>query len=237
MWPPASAAVDGKIDLKVAQLGNWGRWLPAGWRLSGQLDTTARITGQLGAPELSGELVGRNLAVRNLLQGVDVRDGELALSLRGSEATIDRFVFKGGTGELRLTGGASLGAEPRARLQLTAERFKLLGRIDRRIVASGDATLLLAPWALAGWQWPDGWFTWLIIATCGLCGGLGHFMVAQAHRYASAATLGPFLYQQIIYMTLWGWLVFNQVPDAFVVAGAAVVVGSGLYLLWLEIRG
>jgi hypothetical protein len=33
--------------------------------------------------------------------------------------------------------------------------------------------------------------------------------------------LGPFLYQQILYMTLWGWLVFGQVPDAFVVAGAA----------------
>ena len=30
-----------------------------------------------------------------------------------------------------------------------------------------------------------------------------HFMVAQAHRYASAATLGPFLFQQIIYMTVW----------------------------------
>jgi drug/metabolite transporter (DMT)-like permease len=48
--------------------------------------------------------------------------------------------------------------------------------------------------------------------------------------------LGPFLYQQIIYMTLWGWLLFSQVPDASVVAGAAVVVGSGLYLLWLEVR-
>jgi S-adenosylmethionine uptake transporter len=37
-------------------------------------------------------------------------------------------------------------------------------------------------------------------------------------------------------MTFWGWLVFHQVPDAVVVAGAAVVVGSGLYLLWLEMR-
>ena len=98
------------------------------------------------------------------------------------------------------------------------------------------ATLLLAPWALAGWQWPDGWFTWGVIAICGLCGGLGHFMVAQAHRYASAATLGPFLYQQIIYMTLWGWLIFGQVPGLLVVGGAAIVVLSGLYLLWLEMK-
>jgi drug/metabolite transporter (DMT)-like permease len=61
-------------------------------------------------------------------------------------------------------------------------------------------------------------------------------MVAQAHRYASAATLGPFLYQQIVYMTLLGWLVFGQTPGLLVVAGAGVVVSSGLYLLWLEIR-
>jgi drug/metabolite transporter (DMT)-like permease len=66
---------------------------------------------------------------------------------------------------------------------------------------------------------------------------MGHFCVTQAHRYASAAILGPFLYQQILYMTLWGWLLFAQVPDGFVIAGAVVVVASGLYLLWLELRG
>lgn len=48
--------------------------------------------------------------------------------------------------------------------------------------------------------------------------------------------LGPFMYQQIIDLTLRGWLVFKQVPDAMVVAGAAVLVSSGLYLLWLETR-
>ena len=64
--------------------------------------------------------------------------------MRGSEAKVDRFVFKGGAGELRLTGGASLGAEPSAKLRLVAERFQLLGRFDRRIVASGNAELALA---------------------------------------------------------------------------------------------
>jgi drug/metabolite transporter (DMT)-like permease len=103
-----------------------------------------------------------------------------------------------------------------------------------QLMSALGATVLLAPWALATWQAPAGWRAWTVIAVCGLCGGLGHFMVAQAHRYASAATLGPFLYQQIIYMTLWGWLVFGQVPGALVVGGAAVVVLSGLYLLALE---
>lgn len=105
-----------------------------------------------------------------------------------------------------------------------------------QLMSALGATVLLAPWALVHWRWPDGGLPWLAIALCGLCGGLGHFMVAQAHRYASAATLAPFLYQQIVYMTLLGWLIFGQTPGLLVVAGAGVVVSSGLYLLWLEIR-
>jgi drug/metabolite transporter (DMT)-like permease len=98
------------------------------------------------------------------------------------------------------------------------------------------ATLWLAPFALPQWQMPASLGVWAVVVLCGLMGGLGHLFVAQAHRHASAAVLGPFLYQQILSMTLLGWLVFDQVPDVFVVTGAAVVVASGLYLLWLEMR-
>jgi drug/metabolite transporter (DMT)-like permease len=105
-----------------------------------------------------------------------------------------------------------------------------------QLISALCAALWLAPFALAAWQTPQTLQQWALIALCGLMGGVGHLFVAQAHRHASAAVLGPFLYQQILYMTLWGWLVFQQVPDAFVVAGAAVVVTSGLYLLWLEMR-
>ncbi|MET0311590.1 MAG: DMT family transporter, partial [Burkholderiaceae bacterium] len=104
------------------------------------------------------------------------------------------------------------------------------------LMSAVGATVVLAPFAIAQWQWPDGWFTWALLCVCGLCGGFGHFCVTQAHRYASAAVLSPFLYQQIVYMALWGWILFAQVPDAFVIAGSAVVVGSGLFLLWLEMR-
>jgi drug/metabolite transporter (DMT)-like permease len=105
-----------------------------------------------------------------------------------------------------------------------------------QLMSAIGATLLLAPVALLQWQTPADPLTWAAIGACGLCGGLGHYCVAKAHRYASAAVLGPFLYQQVIYMALWGWLIFAQVPDGFVAAGAGVVVASGLYLLWLEMR-
>ena len=144
-WPRPDTPMQGVLEWQVADLGAWAPFTPPGWRLSGALRTGASIGGSFGAPEITGELTGSRLALRNLLEGVDVRDGELALSLRGSEARVDRFVFKGGNGELRLTGGASLGAEPSARLQLTAERFQMLGRLDRRLVGSGTASLVLAP--------------------------------------------------------------------------------------------
>jgi len=105
-----------------------------------------------------------------------------------------------------------------------------------QLLSAVGAALVLAPPALLNWQAPPDTLHWGLIVLCGLMGGLGHLAVALAHRYASAAVLGPFLYQQILYMALWGWLVFSQVPDAFVVAGALVVVASGLYLLWLEMR-
>jgi len=105
-----------------------------------------------------------------------------------------------------------------------------------QLASAAVATCVLAPFALWQWQTPQGWQTWLIIGATGLCGGLGHIAAAQAHRYASAAVLGPFLYQQIIYMTFWGWLIFGQVPDQAVALGACIVVMSGLYLLWREFR-
>ncbi len=98
------------------------------------------------------------------------------------------------------------------------------------------AAVVLAPFALMQWRTPASATEWAVIATCGLCGALGHYGIALAHRYASAAVLSPFMYQQILYMTLWGWLLFAQVPDAFVVAGAVVVVSSGLWMLWMEMR-
>jgi drug/metabolite transporter (DMT)-like permease len=106
-----------------------------------------------------------------------------------------------------------------------------------QLMSALGATLLIAPLGLAQWQTPQGLGSWALILATGLCGGMGHYLVAKAHRYATASTLGPFLYQQILYMTLLGGLFFGQVPDAWVIAGAAVVVGSGLFLLWVEVRG
>jgi drug/metabolite transporter (DMT)-like permease len=108
--------------------------------------------------------------------------------------------------------------------------------ISTQLASAMVPTVVLAPFAIWYWQTPDSWQVWCVLVLAGLTGGLGHTASALAHRYATAAVLGPFLYQQIIYMSFGGWLIFGQIPDAAVVLGASIVVLSGLYLLWREFK-
>ena len=108
--------------------------------------------------------------------------------------------------------------------------------VATQLISAVVSSVVLAPIAWMQWQTPQDLLTWCIILLTGLCGGLGHVFAATAHRYASAAFLGPFLYQQILYMTLGGWLVFGQIPDHAVAVGAVIVVASGMFLLWQEMR-
>ena len=142
-WPSPDAPIQGVLEVQVANLGTWGPWVPAGWRLSGALRTSASIGGRFGAPEYTGEMRGSGIVVRNFLQGVNVTDGDIAIVLQGATARIDHFSAKGGNGTVKLEGNATLGAAPKALLKLQADKFQLLGRVDRRIVTTGQAQLQL----------------------------------------------------------------------------------------------
>jgi drug/metabolite transporter (DMT)-like permease len=96
------------------------------------------------------------------------------------------------------------------------------------------AAIGLAPFALAAWQSPEGWLEWTVACLLGVLGGCGHYLLALAHRYAPASVIAPFLYQQVIYMALFGYLVFGDVPSPAVWIGAAIVIASGLYLFARE---
>jgi drug/metabolite transporter (DMT)-like permease len=96
------------------------------------------------------------------------------------------------------------------------------------------AAVLLTPFAIAGWEWPDTWLEWTVACLLGVLGATGHYLLALAHRYASSAVIAPFVYQQVIYMAAFGYLVFGDVPGAAVWIGAAIVIASGLYLFYRE---
>ncbi|HEX8496844.1 MAG TPA: translocation/assembly module TamB domain-containing protein [Actinomycetales bacterium] len=148
-WPDAATPIDGSVTLRVADLGAWGTWVPAGWRIRGTLAADAAIGGRFDAPTYTGRVQGNDLGVRNFVQGVDVKDGSIAVALQGETARIERFVAHAGSGTLSLQGNASLGESPRAELALVADRFQVLGRVDRRIVTSGRGTLSIDRQTLA----------------------------------------------------------------------------------------
>jgi drug/metabolite transporter (DMT)-like permease len=53
---------------------------------------------------------------------------------------------------------------------------------------------------------------------------------------ATASLLAPFQYAQIMFAGFYGWLVFGDLPDTWMIAGTAILVASGLYILRREAR-
>jgi len=54
------------------------------------------------------------------------------------------------------------------------------------------------------------------------------------YRYAPASMVAPFDYTAMLWAFLLGYVLFGELPDAFIVIGAAVVVGAGLFVIWRE---
>ena len=112
-----------------------------------------------------------------------------------------------------------------------------VGAEDRAITSlfyvSLVGSLAAAPLAPMGWVMP-GLGQWGLMVMMGVFGSFGHYMLTQAHRMAPAPVLSPFVYTQIIWMTLIGFVVFGDVPDVMTIVGGSAVVASGLYVLYRE---
>ena len=89
---------------------------------------------------------------------------------------------------------------------------------------------------------PFGWrpldreaIAWFLAA--GLFNAAAHFMVIEALRLGRAAVVVPFRYTGILWAMLVGFLVWNEVPDAWMLVGAAIVVASGVYMIRIVAPG
>jgi drug/metabolite transporter (DMT)-like permease len=101
-------------------------------------------------------------------------------------------------------------------------------------------TMLLAT-LLSGLTLPFAWVTpslpdLLVLIAMGLIGGVGQLVMVQAFHHAPASAIAPWNYTQMIWALLLGWFFWSEIPDAATLSGAAVVIGSGLYLLHHETR-
>lgn len=87
----------------------------------------------------------------------------------------------------------------------------------------------LLPW---GWAPMATWQLWALVALVGVLGSVGHYLLIRAYSLAPAARLTPFLYAQVGFATLAGWLAFDQRPDRWTVLGIALIAVCG----WLGAR-
>ena len=84
------------------------------------------------------------------------------------------------------------------------------------------------------WSAPSDWVIAAMMLATGALGSLGHFCLISGHKLAPASVLSPFVYTQLIWVVILGYLVFDHVPTGWTLGGASMVIGSGLYLLYRE---
>jgi drug/metabolite transporter (DMT)-like permease len=73
-----------------------------------------------------------------------------------------------------------------------------------------------------------------ILVTVGLAGGMTQILVAQSYRYAEASVVAPFDYIVLLWAIIFGWMFFADVPSWQMLSGAALVIISGIYVIWRE---
>ena len=81
---------------------------------------------------------------------------------------------------------------------------------------------------------PSSLFDWSIFAFLGLWGLLGHLFVIKAYQWGSASLVAPMGYSELVGSTLLGYVLFAEFPDIWTWLGAAIIVGSGLYIAYRE---
>jgi len=88
---------------------------------------------------------------------------------------------------------------------------------------------------------PLGWVTptlqdWGVMVVNGLGNALGQYLWTRALHLAPTSAVVPFNYFSLVWAIILGFLVWGDMPSAALLAGSAIVVGSGMFLLWHESR-
>jgi drug/metabolite transporter (DMT)-like permease len=73
-----------------------------------------------------------------------------------------------------------------------------------------------------------------VLAIGGLLVGAAHFLLIETFRWAEASLVAPFKYTTLIWGTVFGFIIWGDMPEQEVLSGAAVVIASGLYILRRE---
>ncbi|MDA9926262.1 DMT family transporter [Amylibacter sp.] len=96
------------------------------------------------------------------------------------------------------------------------------------IQESAALEFLLRPWV-----WPNH-FDLIVMACIGVASAIGGYTISQAYRLSEAALIAPIEYVALILAVFWGIAIFNEWPDSIAWTGIALILFSGLLMLWRE---
>jgi len=142
------------------------------------------------------------------------------------------------------------GFAPASLLAVVAVAAVALRDLSSRAIPSDVTGIQLAAWAFASLipaglllmgvtgtpavmpQAPD----LLRLAGAFVFGGVGYYALVGATRTGEVAVVVPFRYSRLVFAMILGALVFGERPDLLMLAGAALIVGAGVYTIWREAR-
>jgi len=95
------------------------------------------------------------------------------------------------------------------------------------------STVLLAVPAILVWRWPDVW-GWLLAIGVALSATVGQYFWVQAFKAGEMSAVAPFEYLRLPFAVFVGWLIWSEMPVIWTYVGAAIVIGSALYIAHRE---
>lgn len=116
---------------------------------------------------------------------------------------------------------------------------KQLAKYDSSMTITFYQPLMIAPFAflatLPVWVWPS-LEAWLVLFAMGLFAGIANYCYVHALRIADASICMPADYVRLLWMVSWGYLLFAEIPAISTWVGAALIMGSTLFITWRESR-
>lgn len=135
---------------------------------------------------------------------------------------------------------------PAILLVVAAAAFYAARQITGRVLAKSDRTIttisytaitaslvitLPLPWV---WLWPQSPKHWIMFLVLSLLAGTGEVLVIKALEITEAVVVAPVHYTLIVWGTIYGFVIFNQLPDTWTVLGTLIIVCAGVYTLRRE---
>lgn len=185
--------------------------------------TTLTFAAPLIVPLLAGPLLGEKIGPRRVIA-----------------------IGVGFAGVLIVTRPGEHGLHPAALLVLLGAMLNALYSVATRKLAAFDTpettlfytgiigAAVMLPVLPFVWETPADPLVWALLAVIGAFGALAHWLLILAHKHAQASLLAPFNYMQLLGSVIIARLVFNETPDKWTLTGGAVIIASGLYVLYRE---